>query len=415
MDIENQSNIASAMSREDQHKLINDSFERYLANKTNSEAIMKIIRNRHLLDSEIVEELAISKASKLVEDVNRNIVLSTRVVNEDLDEVEAIVSSRKNFNDMISIELGKKEKRLKAFTNFLSESKLAKMLSSHSKARIIAENEIIASLVEIRKNQRVFFAKDKGEQKICKKIYDTAILAYLKELKLEISHSTIYNTDLFFLYPRRNNLIIHFLIQEFIKTTDLNELEILAIFFMISELIVSILSAVQAIREKLFKQLGVRCVNSKWWLHTEGLLFIDIPDIMFKFVTKCPQICTTDSQREQYNQIVKNMGYFVALEMKEAITSDPISSYKQFLESFLEFTFGVLIQNNFLETAEKIAVSLKNYHYTAYLFIEIGKKMDIKSLIRLWGKDFLFYLIDFTCKLIKEETKAEVTIILITH
>jgi len=52
------------------------------------------MRKRTLIEPVAIEERMVFKAYKILEEVNRNIVLATRVTKENLDDIEAVVSSK---------------------------------------------------------------------------------------------------------------------------------------------------------------------------------------------------------------------------------------------------------------------------------------------------------------------------------
>ena len=204
------------------------------------------------MEPDNIETKAAFHMYKILDEVNRNVVLATRVISEDLGEVEAIVASQKNFNDMISMELNKKSKKMACFLNFLIETKVIDMMNSYTKAKLMESKEIISCVIEIRASQRSWNSKNEDTRAVCKELYHSSIHDFLTQNGFSLSQSYTFNADQFYLYPVKSHEIIGFMIAQLKeKGAEKSDFWKRTAIKIIARLIVSIISSVQATRRDL--------------------------------------------------------------------------------------------------------------------------------------------------------------------
>jgi hypothetical protein len=108
-------------------------------------------RERCTLNQPTVQPFIVSQTFKIVEEISRNLVTATKSKKEDLSQVFNIRQRDSRFQDMITIELNKKHKKLLNWNNFLQEGGLISLLDSESKSKILEAEEILTNVQEIRK------------------------------------------------------------------------------------------------------------------------------------------------------------------------------------------------------------------------------------------------------------------------
>jgi len=196
-----------------------ESKEREVAFKVQLEQLFNLFLAKKLSEDEIREELKYLEETfgneevayeirgmflQIVDEKNRNWSVATSSEKEDLSKVELLRQNVNIFNDLITIELKRKEKKLQKFIEFLSFNQ-----------RFINEGFIEDEYIVIREALLVMLAIRRFEQAHIKfpairDFIKLAITETLKKWQTDSSH--LHNFDFFY-----SNLIS---VQDFFKTSN---------------------------------------------------------------------------------------------------------------------------------------------------------------------------------------------------
>lgn len=378
-------------------------------------------RNRKIKE-EAINSFLSYYSFKILDEVNRNMILATKVINENLEEVEQLKSKNKgNFNDVISVELTNKLSKLDKFVDFVVRAGLAQnsRSSSESRSNIIEPYEMVVASLEIRKFQKKCHREKNIYGSQGKEMFSEALLEYLKQCEGgEPNQSYLKSIDYFYLHPKRSYKIFEyffdFLYKNFPIDKETIKIEDFNLILLVAEMLDSLLENIQESRQKLLGRLNVYVVRRGWWLHEQNFLLKVLPSF-FSYIYKLRERFEQSSSEEnfelnqnsdfvtKYYRTLNRLAIVICVELnsytKQATNQNIYKEFDQFLYYVMEVLFGL----NSLKTAVKISQKIQKYEYIfqAFVFYE-HDEINIASLVNLWGEAFLHAFIDFSVREIKK-------------
>lgn len=136
---------------------------------------------------------------KTLEDESRNIVMATRVGRENLGTVKKIKDRFGSFDDVITVELKRKNEKMVKLEELLNKVDVGKTYT-HFKPKFIAIRESITTALQIRLSQR-----NSCENEFVSELYENVLKKILddrkvKELNTDHFYTNIVNVHVFFDY-----------------------------------------------------------------------------------------------------------------------------------------------------------------------------------------------------------------------
>lgn len=178
------------------HEKLAKCYESYLKEENKEGAIYqlkKLINNTTKNNFEMaVKDLTY----KILDEVNRNTVLATCFVQENLEQISR--RKDKNYNDVISLELKRRDKKTNKLVEFLSDAECLDMISEEIKLNFIEVKEIIGFNYVLRNCQKLYSTSETGTLELADHIFKNCVEICLKEWSVEISTSQGKNIDKFF-------------------------------------------------------------------------------------------------------------------------------------------------------------------------------------------------------------------------
>lgn len=316
---------------ETQGKILYENFDIFYNDPHNLQCVRTLLNKKRFFDAQNIEEKCIYKAYKIINEITRNIVIAQRVVSEEMTLEEAITSSSKNYNDIISQELRKKQDKLFKFFDFLKITKIIDIIGSNAKHKLIETAEVITSSMEVRANQRQFIYSSQyplSRRQRAANLYNEAIQNYLDSKSRCATNSNSYNLDLFYLYPEKNHEILRYLISVLRERLQggsnkgnqessgaVNELyqeysnsDIKYCILMITTLIVNIFKEVNLKRQQLRLKFDLNDdrASSSHWIQEGDFLFGTVPNYYVNFVEFTSNVSESEEYYNEYSQLLKD-------------------------------------------------------------------------------------------------------------
>ena len=436
-----------------QQNLIETKFKEYFRYPNDQEVIFSIRNQRANLSTEVVESKIKHMTYRIVESVNRNMVIATwqnTTTKPSFLQTKADREAefRPNIEDMITIELRKKEKKLDSWIDFLLSTKLLDMISSSVRYCLLECKEILAAALQIRKLQRENILGGTEYHQTARKIYLEAFQLFLEcqdrggaaknggqVANSDVSGSAMNeephnagqqiqeegvtetsNSDKFFLYLRKNNYLISCLIRNFDRGgVDATEQEKRDCFQIIANLVTSILQRIQPERDVLRSKLNLRGgLPKSWWCHQDDFLYEEFGICRFVqvFLLNIGLWNGDEEGRVKAMGAIKNLVQYLLVEVNQAHNGlhsarglagghqgVNYQAADQRYEEFVNLAMQFLMGSNMLDLALQLAERLKIYVYVCDLFIKKEHNFNIKKYFNIWGEDFLNFFIRYTCEL----------------
>lgn len=125
------------MTNQNQEDLISTNFNLYFKNPQDNGICAVVKKQMSSFNIPTLQPFLVSLTFKIVEDTSRNLVLATKAANEDLAKVLDVNKLDQKFQDMITVELNKKQSRLNSWKEFLEQSGLLYILDDDNRSKII--------------------------------------------------------------------------------------------------------------------------------------------------------------------------------------------------------------------------------------------------------------------------------------
>ena len=113
----------------------------------------------------------VSQTFKIVEETSRNLIQATKSANEDLAKVLDVNKLDKKFQDMITVELNKKQAKLHSWKEYLEESGLLHVLNDENRSKLLEASQIIKNIQEIRLLQREYASHESEAARVAAKAF----------------------------------------------------------------------------------------------------------------------------------------------------------------------------------------------------------------------------------------------------
>lgn len=425
------------LSDKEQEDLVYNTFRNYMKDPQDNSIALQIKRERATLNQPTLQPYLVSQTFKIVEEVSRNLVQATKSQNEDLSAVFDIRKRDTMFQDMITIELNKKHKKLQNWNMFLLDSGLLTMLDSDSKSKILEAEEILTNVQEIRKAQRDFVStSEPGKSEVAKEFFQKSFANFLENNELskrksqnQINSGTMdqegvqklknfnKNSDMFFLYPKKCNMLIPSMLkvtQQLYNAEDIHQEDHKHRMKILASLMLRMLQNNQRLRTNAQKQNKVLSLNNTWWFH--DVEFLDnMSKIYLAFVEDQSLDVSNDSEAEkaEHDALVKNLSILTVKELnqaqskKGAVQGIEAKQLNSIYDNHVQRAMNTLLNKKNYKEAVEIAKFIKNQQFICILFINKGIDFAIEDIVEEWGQDFLLFLVRYSCSAIIESSQGK--------
>jgi len=125
------------LTNQTQEDLISTNFDLYYKNPQDNGVCAVIRKQISNYNIPTLQPFLVSLTFKIVEDTSRNLILATKSANEDLTRVMDVKKLDQKFQDMITVELNKKQSRLNSWKEYLEQSGLLHILDDENRSKIV--------------------------------------------------------------------------------------------------------------------------------------------------------------------------------------------------------------------------------------------------------------------------------------